>query len=142
MTYNVSAVRETIAVARSDQTREGITPTAHRRPASRASHDSLRTDLALSREDNQKLRDEVGRLRTRLQRRLGAEIEETNATDLLDRLRELETQATNANRQISTRDSEIARLTTRVTELENENEAKSEALRAMMFARNAPARSE
>ena len=137
LTYNARAVREAIEGARTAQLQTGITPARSLQDGNRISYDSLRTDLALSREDNQKLRAEVSRLKVRLQQRLGAEIEETSATELLERLRELQTQSTILNRKVATRDSRIATLEARVAELEVELEAKTEVLRAMMFAANA-----
>lgn len=138
LTYNVPAVRRAIEIAQSAQSTLGVDQSA--RPANvRASMGSLSTDLALAREDNRRLREEVKALRSRLEQRLGVEIEGTTTTQLLTRVREIESRNTELNRLVAARDGLVAELSKQVSELSSENEAKAEVIRSMMFAQNAAA---
>lgn len=97
---------------------------------------SLRTDLALARDEIGPLRAERDKLRKRLRLQLGAEIDGPDRAQLIARVAELEA----ANRQlVAERDArsgeaEVARL--RVGELEDELAAARESLRRAIRAGN------
>lgn len=87
-TYNNTHVALAIRRAQADQAENGlhITP----RPAERVSAASLRVDLEHARDELRESKQENGQLRRTLSLRLGAELENTNPAELLDRLHEAE----------------------------------------------------
>lgn len=137
LVYNASEVRAAIETARELQTRHGLSSSQPRPDEPHTSSASLRTDLVLARESNRLLREEVTALKEDLQRRFGLEVECLGAPELLARVQELESLNIELRRESAARDREIIKLTRKAEELQAENEAKAEVLRAMMFARNA-----
>lgn len=135
LVYNAPEVKEAIRAAIDEQSKHGLTAVPERvaRPASVA---SLRTDLALAREDNKRLRDQVNKLQRRLEQQLGQEIEGASTTELMERIRELEDVTAKQNRKLAGRDALDADNAMRLQELERELESKDELIRSMMFARN------
>lgn len=133
--YNALDVRQALDEARETQRREGFV--AQRSPVrSSVSPDSLRTDVALAREENGRLKAELARLQRRFEQQLGVELESASIPEMMERIREVEILNSKLSRQVTTRDEQIIHLEARTRDLENEVEAKTEALRAMMFARN------
>jgi len=131
-------IREHIHAARhrqsNDHQRGTGTPTA---PATQpATSDSLRTDLAIAREQIKTLRAERDKLQQRLRLQLGAELEAPDRAHLTTRVADLET----INRQlVAERDAravEADAAKRRVTELEDELSAARESLRRVIKAQN------
>ena len=130
-------IREHIDAARhrqSNQHRRTDTPTASStHPATLA---SLRTDLAIAREQIKALRAEQNKLQQRLRLQLGAELEAPDRAHLTARVVDLET----INRQlVAERDARAIETQTakgRVTELEDELSAARESLRRVIKAQN------
>lgn len=135
LVYNAPEVKAAVRAAIDQQSKNGLTGTPERvaQPASVA---SLRTDLALTREDNKRLRDQVNNLNRRLEQQLGLEIEGASTAELMDRIRELEDVTAKQSRQLAARDTSDADSALRLQELERELESKNELIRSMMFARN------
>ncbi|HEX9177502.1 MAG TPA: hypothetical protein VF874_15980 [Mycobacterium sp.] len=130
-------IREHIDAARNRQNNQHNgtgTPTAPSRQP--ATQDSLRTDLAIAREQIKTLRSERDKLQQRLRLQLGAELEAPDRAHLTARVTDLET----INRQlVAERDArtiEADAAKRRVTELEDELSAARESLRRVIKAQN------
>ncbi len=134
---HADGVREHVEAARRRQADQGVTaapaaPQSHHR----ATPASLRTDLAVAREQIKALRAEQVRLTQRLRLHLGAEIEGPDRTELITRVANLE--AVN-RRLVAERDALAAEADLaqgRVRELEDELVAMREALRRVMREEN------
>ncbi|HUH71983.1 MAG TPA: hypothetical protein VLZ05_25845 [Mycobacterium sp.] len=130
-------IREHIDAARHRQGnhhRSTGTPTA---PSTQpATPDSLRTDLAIAREQIKALRAERDKLQQRLRLQLGAELEGPDRAHLTTRVADLET----INRQlVAERDARTIEADTakrRAAELEDELSAARESLRRVIKAQN------
>jgi hypothetical protein len=136
LVYNIPELRKFVEAAMETQRREGITPPRHQAPASDQSFESLRTDLALSREEIRSLRAEVAKLRGRLRLKLGAEAEGVTSTELIARIQEVEGANAALGSLVADRDSRIRLLVEERRALDAELEGKTEALRRMMFTVN------
>jgi hypothetical protein len=130
-------IREHIDAARHRQNNDHSgthTSSASRTPP--ATPDSLRTDLAVAREQIKTLRAERDKLQQRLRLQLGAELEAPDQAHLTARVADLET----INRQlVAERDArtiEADAAKSRVTELEDELCAARESLRRIIKAQN------
>ena len=128
-------IREHIDAARHRQNNYAIgTPSAPSAPP--ATPASLRTDLAITREQVKTLRTERDKLQQRLRLQLGAELEAPDRAHLTARVADLET----INRQlVAERDArtiEVDAATRRVAELEDELSAARESLRRVIKAQN------
>lgn len=130
-------VRECVETARRRQADRGVAPAPSsvptRHPTTPA---SLRTDLAVAREEIKVLRADRERLRQRLRLHLGAEIEGPDRAELITRVADLET----VNRQlVAQRDARTAEAGTaqqRIRELEDELTAARESLRRVIRDKN------
>jgi hypothetical protein len=102
----------------------------------RATPASLRTDLAIAREEIRRLRAEHDKLRKRLRLHLGAEIEGPDRAELIARVADLEA----VNRQlVAERDARAAEADStrrRVDELQDDLTAVRESLRRVIRAEN------
>lgn len=102
----------------------------------RATPASLRTDVAVAREEIKRLRAECDKLRKRLRLHLGAEIEGPDRAQLIARVADLE--AVN-RRVVAERDARVAEADgarRRIAELEDELTAVRESLRRVIRAEN------
>jgi len=127
-------IREHIDAARHHQNNY-TTGTPSAPSAQPATPDSLRTDLAIAREQIKTLRTERDKLQQRLRLQLGAELEAPDRAHLTTRVADLET----INRQLVDRDArtiEVDAATHRVAELEDELSAARESLRRVIKAQN------
>lgn len=79
-------VRDYIETARSDQ---AAVPARAKRAGRSASEASLRTDLELAKQDNRRLRSELGRVTKALRERLGTQLEATSVETLRRRSEEV-----------------------------------------------------
>jgi len=137
LTY-AEGIREHVEAARRRQTDGDIAAASHSSVSDkhRATPASLRTDLAVAREEIRRLRTERDKLYRRLRLHLGAEIEGPDRAQLIARIAELET----VNRQlVAERDARGAEADTtrrRVVELEDELTAVRESLRRVIRAEN------
>jgi Family of unknown function (DUF6262) len=129
-------IREHIDAAqdRHSNHRESSTPTV--RSTQPATPASLRTDLAIAREQIKVLRAERDQLQQRLRLQLGAELEAPDRAHLTARVADLEA----INRQlVAERDARTIEADTakgRTTELEDELSAARESLRRVIKAQN------
>lgn len=135
LVYNAPEIKNAVRAAIAQQAKNGLTA-APDRVAQPASVASLRTDLALVRDDNKRLRDQVNKLNRRLEQQLGLEIEGASTSELMERIRELEDVTAAQARQLAARDASGSEGAARLQELERELESKNELIRSMMFARN------
>ena len=130
-------VREQVEAARRRQADHG-TPRVSSPPADkqRTTPASLRTDLAIAREEIRRLRAEHDRLTQRLRLQLGAEIEGPDRAQLIARVADLEA----ANRQLvaerDARAAEATAVTRKARELEDELVAARESLRRVIREKN------
>jgi Family of unknown function (DUF6262) len=111
LVYNNSELKRAITDAMTHPPRhDGPPPRPAESPTSQA---SLRTDLELARHEITVLRRSERKLRERLQRTLGAEIEQIDRSELLARIADLETLVTN----LRTENTGLAEANTRLTQL-------------------------
>ncbi|MEB0000577.1 hypothetical protein QN367_15955 [Cryobacterium sp. RTS3] len=136
LVYNVPEIKNAISAAIEAQQRDGITPQRSQTTFKDQSSESLRTDLALSREEIRCLRVEVAKIRGRLQLKLGAEAEGTTNSELLARIQEVEGVNATLSSVLTERDRRILSLVEERAILVAELEGKTEALRRMMFTTN------
>jgi hypothetical protein len=129
-------VREHVDAARQRQADDGNLRASRRSDNQRTTPDSLRTDLAVARQEIGRLRAERDNLTRRLRLQLGAEIEGPDRLQLIARVGELET----VNRQlVAARDTlvvEAATATHRIGELEDDLSAARESLRRVIKEQN------
>ncbi|MBD8103977.1 hypothetical protein IFR14_16345 [Plantibacter sp. CFBP 8775] len=133
--YNVPDLRSATERAIAQQQRDGIVPANPVQAPDRTAA-SLRTDLALAREELRELRQELAKLKARLRAKLGAEAEGSTVGELIPRLRELEEVNSKLLTGMDERDRRIAALVETRDTLEAEVEGKTEALRRLMFSKN------
>jgi hypothetical protein len=131
-------VREHIQAARRRQAAHSGAPSPAPSPASRAptTPASLRTDLAVAREEIKRLRAERDKLRGRLRLHLGAEVDGPDRTELIKRIADQETGARRLVAERDARAAEAATATRRVHELEDELIAVRESLRQVIRDKN------
>lgn len=131
-------VRDRVEAARARQNESGRPATAVRSDKHPVTHESLRTDLAIAREEIRRLRAAETALTARLRLQLGAEIEAPERAKLVSRVADLEA----ANRQlVAERDArtlETVAVGRRITELEDELSAARESLRRVIREQNRP----
>ena len=129
-------IREHIDAARHRQAHHGAAPAPTPSAKRTTTSASLRTDLAIAREQIKTLRAERDKLQQRLRLQLGAELEAPDRAHLTARVADLET----INRQlVAERDARAIEADTakgRVTELEDELSAARESLRRVIKAQN------
>lgn len=129
-------VRDEVEAARARQRGSGGAAVPTRAGNLPVTPESLRTDLAVAREEIRRLRGEEAALTRRLRLQLGAEIEGPEKSQLISRVAELET----ANRQlVAERDArtlETGAASRRITELEDELAAARESLRRTIREQN------
>jgi hypothetical protein len=129
-------IREHIDAARHRQAHHGATPAPTPSAKRTTTSESLRTDLAIAREQIKTLRAERDKLQQRLRLQLGAEIEAPDRAHLTARVADLEA----INRQfVAERDARATEADTaksRVNELEDELSAARESLRRVIKAQN------
>jgi len=129
-------IREHIDAARHRQAHHGAAPAPTPSAKPTTTSDSLRTDLAIAREQIKTLRAERDKLQQRLRLQLGSELEAPDRAHLTARVADLEA----INRQlVAERDARATEADTaksRVTELEDELSAARESLRRVIKAQN------
>ena len=113
-------------------------PPGPRGPAGRAppTPASLRTDLALAREEIRRLRAEHGKLRDRLRLQLGAEIDGPDPAALITRVADLETLTRQLTAERDARAAEASQAQRRIRDLEDDLTAARETLRRVIRQAN------
>jgi hypothetical protein len=132
-------VREHVLAARHRQAERGEPspgPTARPTPAEPASQQSLRTDLAIARNEISRLRAERDKLLGRLRLQLGAEIEGPDRAELITRVATLEDTARRLAAERDARAAEASHAQQRIGELEDELTATRESLRRVIRQAN------
>ena len=124
-------VREHVQAARRRQAEHGhapgpAAPPTRGEPVTQA---SLRTDLAVARDEIRRLRAERDKLRARLRLRLGAEIEGPDRAELIARVASLEAASRQLAAERDARAAEASHAQRRIRELEDELTAARESLR-------------
>jgi chromosome segregation ATPase len=131
-------LREHLDAARRRQARRPTSPartSAEQAPPTRA---SLRTDLALARDQIRRLRAECDQLRRRLRLQLGAELDGPDRAELIDRVAELESQVRKLLVERDARATEANHAQRRIAELEDDLTAARESLRRIIKDHNRP----
>jgi hypothetical protein len=130
LVYNNQELKQAITSAMETQARQ---PNPPRRPAdSPTSHASLRTDLELARHEIAALRRSERKLRDRLQRTLGAEIEQVGRCELVARIADLETIVADLRNENTTLAEANARLTQLAAQHRDDLDAANILLRRYM----------
>lgn len=130
-------IREHVDAARRRQAEHPSPPSPT--PAAggeRATPASLRTDLALARDEIRRLRAENDKLRSRLRLQLGAEIEGPERAQLITRVAELEASARHLLAERDARATEAEHARRQVRELEDDLTAARESLRRIIRETN------
>lgn len=134
---HADGIREHVQAARRRQADDELTPAPSPAPTKHpATPASLRTDLAIARDEIRRLRAEHHKLRRRLRLQLGAEIEGPDRAELIARVADLQT----LNRQLvaerDARAAEAHNTTQRLGEVEDELTATRESLRRVIRDNN------
>lgn len=130
-------IREHVEAARRRQADHGLAPAPAPVPNHhRATPTSLRTDLAVAREEIKALRTERDKLIHRLRLQLGAEIDGPDRAALIAKIAELEAVNRRLIAERDTRSSDADLAERRVQELEDELVAARESLRRVIRANN------
>ncbi|MFE9123716.1 DUF6262 family protein [Streptomyces sp. NPDC007172] len=137
--YNSPDVHQAVRAAIQEQARHGI-PAAAVLPRQRVSEAGLQTDLALAREEIRDLKTERDRLQARVRLALGAEIDDVQRTELLRRIRDLESHNALLISELAGQTDRADRLERRTAELEDEVTAVRRALTRSIRAVPGPAR--
>jgi methyl-accepting chemotaxis protein len=132
---HADGVRDAIERAREQQRAELAPPPPHGHAASQG---SLRTDIALARDEIKRLRTQIDELRGNLRRALGNQLDNLNRTDLVARVDELVDHNTRLLAETHQLRTSNDVLTTAVAELEGDLAAARTSLRRMIRAENRP----
>jgi chromosome segregation ATPase len=111
LVYNNPELKQAITNAMKQPARQAVPRS--RSTGSSTSQASLRTDLELARDEITALRRSERKLRERLQRRLGAEIEQIGRSELHARINDLETVVAKLRRE----NNDLVETNTRLTQL-------------------------
>jgi hypothetical protein len=122
-------IREHVQAARSRQAGHEPRPAAPPDRAEPVTQASLRTDLAVAREEIRRLRAERDKLRARLRLQLGAEIEGPDKTELIARVATLEAATRQLAAERDARAAEASHAQRQARELEDDLTAARESLR-------------
>ncbi|WP_327425799.1 DUF6262 family protein [Streptomyces sp. NBC_01236] len=128
-------VREHIQAAIDQQSHE---PTKARSQGRQTSPASLKTDLALAREEITSLRDERDRLREAVRQQLGQQLGQVSNRQLTDRVAELTEQVRQLDRSEAQARTEAEQLGSRVAELQADLAAVRTSLRKMIRQQAGP----
>jgi hypothetical protein len=132
-------LREHLDAARRRQADQ--TPTASAAPAGTPANitpASLRTDLALARDQIRRLRGECDKLRRRLRLQLGAEIDGPDRAELIARVADLESLTRQLLSERDARATEADHAQRRIADLEDDLTAARESLRRVIKEHNRP----
>jgi hypothetical protein len=135
---HADGVREHLDAARRRQAEHGTTPVPAVPPGNHApvTPASLRTDLAIAREQIRLLRAERDKLRGRLRLQLGAEIEGPERSELITRVANLEAVGRQLAAERDARTAETNQAQRHVQELEDDLAAARDSLRQVIRSQN------
>lgn len=135
---HADGVREHLDAARRRQTEHATTPGPAVPPSNHApvTPASLRTDLAIARDQIRLLRVERDKLRARLRLQLGAEIDGPERAELITRVADLESVGRQLAAERDSRTAETNQAQRRVHELEDDLAAARDSLRQVIRAQN------
>jgi Family of unknown function (DUF6262) len=122
-------VREHVEAARHRQAEREPGPAAPPGQGEPVTQASLRTDLAIARDEIRRLRAERDKLRGRLRLQLGAEIEGPDRAELIARVADLEAAARQLAAERDARAAEASHAQRQIRELEDDLTAARESLR-------------
>jgi hypothetical protein len=130
LTY-AGGVREHVEAAQRRQAghQPGPVPAAAPRRGAPATQSSLRTDLAIARDEIRRLRAEHDKLRSRLRLQLGAEIEGPDRAALIARVADIEAAARQLAAERDARAAEASHAQRQIRELQDDLTAARESLR-------------
>ncbi|MFE3474066.1 DUF6262 family protein [Streptomyces bacillaris] len=111
---------------------------SHTPEASQVSPAGLRTDLALAREEIKDLKKERDRLRNRVRLSLGAELEDVNQNELIERVQQIEQRNTALEQALAKAKDQIAALEGQLREAEDDLTAARASLRRAVRAVPSP----
>lgn len=131
--YNQPRVRDVVQAAMTTQREQGLSCPAPR-GVQKLSPAGLQTELALARDEIKDLKKERNQLRERVRLSLGAELEETDRTHLMDRVQELERQNAALSRELGEARDRQSVLEQRLHTSEDELAAARTGLRRAMRA--------
>jgi chromosome segregation ATPase len=129
-------IREHIEAARHRQAERETGPAAPPHRGEPVTQTSLRTDLALARQEIRQLRAERDKLRARLRLQLGAEIEGPERAELITRVATLEAATHQLAAERDARATEASHAQRRIRELEDDLTAARESLRRVIRQAN------
>jgi hypothetical protein len=131
-------IREHVEAARRRQAEREPSPSTAAPPSrgEPVSQASLRTDLAVARDEIRRLRAERDKLRARLRLQLGAEIEGPDRAELIARVARLEAASRELAAERDARAAEASHAQRRIRELEDELTAAREGLRRVIRQTN------
>jgi chromosome segregation ATPase len=131
-------LREHLDAARDRQAQTTSTPSRTGTPTQQAplTPASLRTDLALARDEIRRLRAEHDKLRHRLRLQLGAEIDGPDRAELITRVADLESLVRQLLTERDARSTETDHAHRRIRELEDDLTAARESLRRVIKDHN------
>jgi hypothetical protein len=130
--YKVPDVRQAYDAARARQRHERAAEPAPEATTG-VSSASLTVDLRMSREDNQRLRAQIQDLRTRLSLARGAELEQVNSLDLIERINQMEAEHRDMQHRLDQAAVQLASVATERDELAAELGGSRAALRRLMW---------
>lgn len=131
-------LREHLDAARHRQARPTATPARPAAGNAPPTPASLRTDLALAREEIRRLRTEHSKLRDRLRLQLGAEIDGPDPAVLITRVADLETLTRKLTAERDARAAEAHQAQRHIRDLEDDLTAARETLRKAIKDNNRP----
>ena len=131
-------LREHLDAARRRQARPSAAPARPAAGDAPPTPASLRTDLALAREEIRRLRTEHGKLRGRLRLQLGAEADGPDPAALIARVADLETLTRKLTAERDARTAEAHQAQRRIRDLEDDLTAARETLRKAIKDNNRP----
>jgi chromosome segregation ATPase len=131
--YNQPQVRNAVQAAMDEQ--RGLGRQASLRSSShRVTQSGLHTELALAREEIKDLKKERDRLRERVRLSLGAELDNVNRSQLIERVEQLEREKTDLKHELSAAREQLTALERRLQESEDDLIAARAGLRRAMRA--------
>ncbi|MFD6998747.1 DUF6262 family protein [Streptomyces mirabilis] len=133
LVYNQPQVRDAVQAAMREQREQGrqVSGADNRRQVTPA---GLHTELALARDEIKDLKKERDRLRERVQLSLGAELDDVDRRQLVERIQQLEQQNTDLDHELSDARNRLITLERRLQESEDDLTAARASLRRAMRA--------
>ncbi|WP_405908195.1 DUF6262 family protein [Streptomyces sp. NBC_00828] len=131
--YNQAQVRDAVRAAMREQHEQGrqVSGSGSRQPVTPA---GLYTELALARDEIKDLKKERDRLRERVRLTLGAELDDVDRRQLVERIQQLEQRSTDLNHELSDARDRLTTLEQRLQDSEDDLTAARAGLRRALRA--------